>query len=105
MGADVCGPNFPDFATFTATVEDGTIAPERFENMVHRILRTYFKDGILDHPLEALRTRSPPTPALPDDVVAESDQTAYDIAVNAPCCCATRRRPCRSPRTIWTRSL
>ena len=26
------------------------IALERFEDMVHRILRTYFKDGIIDHP-------------------------------------------------------
>ncbi|MCC2316528.1 glycoside hydrolase family 3 C-terminal domain-containing protein [Cellulomonas chengniuliangii] len=83
LGADVCGPAFPDFATFTAAVEDGTIAPERFENMVHRILRTYFKDGIIDNPpVGSLENPKPATPPLPDDVIAESDQTAYDIAVD-----------------------
>ncbi|MDM8083270.1 glycoside hydrolase family 3 C-terminal domain-containing protein [Cellulomonas cellasea] len=83
LGADVCGPGFPDFATFTAAVEDGTITPERFEDMVHRILRSYFKDGIIDHPpVGSLENPKPATPPLSDEVVAAGDETAYRIAVD-----------------------
>lgn len=83
LGADVCGPAFPDFATFTAAVEDGTIAPERFDDMVHRVLRSYFKDGIIDNPpVGSLENPKPSTPPLPDDVAAAGDETAYRIAVD-----------------------
>lgn len=83
LGADVCGPAFPDFATFTAAVEDGTIAPERFENMVHRVLRSYFKDGLIDNPpVGSLENPKPTTPPLSDEVAAQSNETAYRIAVD-----------------------
>ncbi len=82
-GTDVCGPSFPDPAQLRAAVVDGTIPAERFDNMVHRVLRTYFADGLIDNPPPGSLVNPRPNPeALPDDVVASGRQRAYRTAVD-----------------------
>ncbi|QHC58741.1 glycoside hydrolase family 3 C-terminal domain-containing protein [Rathayibacter sp. VKM Ac-2760] len=83
FGADVCGPNFPDFATFSAAVENGTISPARFDDMVHRILRTYFEHGLIDNPPPgSLQNPAPAASPLPASVVQEGQEAAYRMAVD-----------------------
>ncbi|PPG08133.1 hypothetical protein C5C59_13125 [Rathayibacter sp. AY1F4] len=82
-GTDVCGPNFPDAATFRAAVEDGTIAPDRFDDMVHRVLRTYFEHGLIDNPPPgSLQNPAPAASPLPASVVQEGRDAAYRMAVD-----------------------
>ncbi|NQX16609.1 glycoside hydrolase family 3 protein [Rathayibacter sp. VKM Ac-2857] len=82
-GADVCGPNFPDSATLRTAVEDGTISAERFDDMVHRVLRTYFEHGLIDNPPPgSLQNPAPSASPLPASVVQSGRDAAYRMAVD-----------------------
>ncbi|MFD1827051.1 MULTISPECIES: glycoside hydrolase family 3 protein [Mumia] len=91
-GTDVCGPSFPDPAQLRAAVLDGTIPAERWDDMVHRVLRTYFADGLMDNPPPgSLENPRPDPEALPDDVVADGRERAYRTAVEGSVLLHNRR--------------
>ncbi|WP_114560805.1 beta-glucosidase [Desertihabitans aurantiacus] len=82
-GADVCGPAFPSQDALRQAVLDGTISAERFDDMVHRILRTFFARGLIDDPPPgSLVNPRPDAEPLPADVVARGREIAYRIAVD-----------------------
>ena len=81
-GTDVCGPAFPTTAEFRAAVLDGTIPAARFDDMVHRILRTYFARGVIDNPPPGSTQAGTPPPApLPAELIARGRDVAYRMAV------------------------
>ena len=82
-GTDVCGPNFPTTAELREAVLNGTIPAARFDDMVHRILRTYFARGVIDNPPPGSTQVDTPAPSpLPADVIARGREIAYRIAVD-----------------------
>ncbi len=81
-GSDVCGPQFPTQAELLQAVTDGTIPADRFDDMVHRILRTYFERGLIDNPPPgSLQNPRPDAEPLPASVVRSGRDLAYQIAV------------------------
>lgn len=83
LGADVCGPNFPTSAELRRAVENGTIDRGRFDDMVHRVLRTYFKHGLIDNPPPgSLQNPKPAAQPLPASVIEQGQNAAYRIAVD-----------------------
>lgn len=48
-GADRCGDAWPTYDQLKGAVQDGTIPAARFDDMVHRVLRTMFAEGLFDH--------------------------------------------------------
>jgi beta-glucosidase len=82
-GTDVCGPAFPTTAEFREAVLNGTIPAARFDDMVHRILRTYFARGVIDNPPPGSTQVDTPAPGpLPADVIARGREVAYRVAVD-----------------------
>ncbi|HKP08275.1 MAG TPA: glycoside hydrolase family 3 C-terminal domain-containing protein [Microbacterium sp.] len=83
LGADVCGPNFPDLDTLRAAVQNGTISASRFDDMVHRVLRTYFEHGLIDNPPPgSLQNPAPAAAPLPAALIAQGRDAAYRVAVD-----------------------
>lgn len=83
QGADVCAPDLATLDGLRQAVDSGVIAPARFENMVHRVLRTFFARGVYDHPPPG--TLDTPAQDLPAGQVSEQtldrgEQTARTIA-------------------------
>lgn len=48
-GTDICAPDLGRSSVQQA-LADGVISPARFDDMVHRILRTFFAEGVIDNP-------------------------------------------------------
>ena len=48
-GVDICAPDLGR-ASVERALADGTLSEERFEDMVHRILRSFFAQGVIDNP-------------------------------------------------------
>jgi beta-glucosidase len=70
-GADVCGPAGGPFsgAALRAEVEAGRIPMDRFNDMVFRVLRTFFAKGVFDNP-------------PPGSFTGEQDQTIPDTVLD-----------------------
>ncbi|WP_370616105.1 glycoside hydrolase family 3 protein [Mumia sp. Pv 4-285] len=49
QGVDICAPDLGR-ASVEQALADGTLSEERFDDMVHRILRTFFEQGVIDNP-------------------------------------------------------
>jgi beta-glucosidase len=83
QGADVCAPDLATLDGLRQAVDSGVIAPARFENMVHRVLRTFFARGVYDHPPPGtLDTPSQDLPAgqVSEQVLDHGEQVARTIA-------------------------
>ncbi|MGA3540845.1 glycoside hydrolase family 3 protein [Micromonosporaceae bacterium DT194] len=93
-GADVCGPG-EEFSgeNLLNAVENGTIPMARFDDMIHRVLRTYFARGLIDNPPPGSLVNPRPVPdPLPDDVVQAGRDTSYRIAVDGSVLLRNQRR-------------
>ena len=80
-GADVCGPAGGPFsgADLRAAVEDGRIPLARFNEMVRRVLRTFFAKGVFDDPPPGSFTGDQWSP-IPDDVLDRHEQLSRRVA-------------------------
>jgi beta-glucosidase len=80
-GTDVCGPAGGPFSgpELRAAVEDGRIAMERFNDMVRRVLRTFFATGVFDNPPPGSFDGSQPPP-IPDSMLDQHERVARQVA-------------------------
>jgi beta-glucosidase len=79
-GTDVTQSPFTG-AALRARVEDGTIPAARFEDMVHRILRTMFAQGLFEERAPGTTgTTIEPSRPLPASVVADGEDVAERAA-------------------------
>lgn len=65
-GVDICAPDLGSDSVEQA-LADGTLSERRFEDMVHRILRTFFAQGVIDNPPPG--TLTVPSQDVPGGVV------------------------------------
>jgi len=65
-GVDICAPDLGR-ASVERALADGTLTQARFDDMVHRILRTFFAQGVIDNPPPG--TLDVPSRDLPAGVV------------------------------------
>ena len=83
QGTDVCAPNLGNLPGLQRAVESGTISPQRFDDMVHRVLRTFFARGVYDNPPPGtLATPSQDVPAgqVPAHLLDRGERLARTIA-------------------------
>jgi beta-glucosidase len=83
LGTDVCAPNLGNIPGLQQAVESGTISPQRFDDMVHRVLRTFFARGVYDNPPPGtLETPSRDVPAgqVPAEILDRGERLARSIA-------------------------
>ena len=65
-GVDICAPDLGR-ASVEQALADGTLTQARFDDMVHRVLRTFFEQGVIDNPPNG--TLDVPSQDLPGGVV------------------------------------
>ncbi|MDW5594215.1 glycoside hydrolase family 3 C-terminal domain-containing protein [Conexibacter stalactiti] len=83
QGADVCAPDLGTLEGLAAAVAEGTISAARLDDMVHRVLRTFFAQGVYDNPPPGtLDTPSQDLPAgqVPDQILDRGERLARTIA-------------------------
>lgn len=81
LGTDFCGPEGVNGEALGQAVLDGVIPMERFDDMVHRVLRTFFEDGLMDHlPPGALESVQPQL-AVSEATLARGREIAYRAGV------------------------
>ncbi len=83
LGADVCAPDLGTLEGLAAAVADGTISQRRLNDMVHRVLRTFFARGVYDNPPPGtLDTPAQDLPAgqVPSRILDRGERLARTIA-------------------------
>jgi len=93
-GSDVCGPSSGFAGDYiVSALQDGDLSQQRFDDMVHRILRTYFRLGVIDNPPPgSLVNPKPSASPLPEAVIASGDELAYQVAVQGAVLLKNTRR-------------
>lgn len=83
FGVDVCAPQLGTLEGLRSAVESGVISAPRFDDMVHRVLRTFFARGVYDNPPPGtLETPSQDLPAgqVPERILDRGERLARTIA-------------------------
>ena len=92
-GTDVCGPEGGPFngPALKAEVESGRIPAARFDDMVLRVLRTFFAVGLYDNPPPGSFTGEQ-NQTIPDEVLDRHEQVAREVAREGSVLLRNRRR-------------
>jgi beta-glucosidase len=83
LGTDICAPNLGTLEGLQAAVESGAISPQRLDDMVHRVLRTFFARGVYDNPPPGtLATPAQDVPAgqVPARILDAGERLARSVA-------------------------
>lgn len=83
LGVDVCAPDLGNLPGHQQAVQDGTISQGRLDDMVHRVLRTFFARGVYDNPPPGtLDTPAQDVPAgkVPAPILDRGERLARNVA-------------------------
>lgn len=81
-GVERCGDGWPSREQLLQAVTDGTIPKARFDEMVHRLLRTLFATGVIDNPVPGTTGDAiVAQPDLPPSIVAQGEELAERAAI------------------------
>jgi beta-glucosidase len=95
LGADVCAPDLATLEGLRQAIDSGVISPARLNDMVHRVLRTFFARGVYDNPPPGtLQTPSQDLPAgqVPEELLDRGERLARTIAQDGSVLLKNERR-------------